>query len=62
MRRSNLIFYILIGLLPFSLTACGKKETAVQQNLPPLIKVGTVEYSSRASRSFTGVVAARVQK
>lgn len=61
MRRSNLIFYILIGLLPFSLTACGKNETAVQQSLPPLIKVGTVEYANNTSRSFTGVIAARVQ-
>lgn len=49
MRRSNLIFYILIGLLPFSLTACGKNETAVQQSLPPLIKVGTVEYANNTS-------------
>lgn len=49
-------------LLPLVLTACGDSSTAKDpRTLAPLVRVAEVQGSSDASRSFTGVVAARVQ-
>ncbi|TFF07167.1 efflux RND transporter periplasmic adaptor subunit [Pseudomonas sp. BCA14] len=49
-------------LLPLVLTACGDSSTAVDpRTLAPLVRVAQVQDSSTAGRSFTGVVAARVQ-
>ncbi|BBP53705.1 secretion protein HlyD [Pseudomonas sp. St386] len=49
-------------LLPLVLTACGDSSTAKDpRTLAPLVRVSEVQGSSDLSRSFTGVVAARVQ-
>ncbi|ATE78254.1 efflux RND transporter periplasmic adaptor subunit [Pseudomonas frederiksbergensis] len=49
-------------LLPLILTACGDPSAAKDpRTLAPLVRVSEVQDSSDLSRSFTGVVAARVQ-
>lgn len=49
-------------LLPLVLTACGDSSNIDDpRTQAPLVRPGTVEGSSETSRSFTGVVAARVQ-
>lgn len=51
-----------VCLLPLVLTACGDSSTAKDpRTLAPLVRVSEVQGSSDLSRSFTGVVAARVQ-
>src|SRR5213594_3735519 len=53
----------LIGLLPFVLAACndGTSSSADPRTQPPLVRIETVEISGQSERSFTGIVAARVQ-
>lgn len=49
-------------LLPLVLTACGESSSAKDpRTLAPLVRVSQVLGSSEVSRSFTGVVSARVQ-
>lgn len=60
MFRRQLASYV-ICLLPLALTACGDGHPADPRTEAPLVRVGAVEGASAASRSFTGVVAARVQ-
>ncbi|SCX81103.1 MULTISPECIES: efflux RND transporter periplasmic adaptor subunit [unclassified Pseudomonas] len=49
-------------LLPLVLTACDDSYTATDpRTLAPLVRVAQVQGSSAGARSFTGVVAARVQ-
>lgn len=53
---------LAVCLLPLVLTACGDSSTAKDpRTLAPLVRVADVRGSSDRSRSFTGVVAARVQ-
>src|SRR5438094_1594284 len=60
-RRSVAIVAIL-GLLPFVLVACSDATSSADPRTQvPLVEVGTVKISTRAERSFTGIVAARVQ-
>jgi len=55
-------FPIAACLLPLVLTACGDSSNLDDpRTQAPLVRPGTVEGASEASRSFTGVVAARVQ-
>lgn len=51
----------VICLLPLVLTACGDDHASDPRLQAPLVRVGTVQGAAAASRSFTGVVAARVQ-
>jgi hypothetical protein len=53
----------LIGLLPFVLAACndGTSSSADPRTQPPLVRIETVKISVQSERSFTGIVAARVQ-
>jgi RND family efflux transporter MFP subunit len=51
----------VIGLLPLALIACGDKAPADPRTQIPLVKVEYAQAASEASRSFTGIVAARVQ-
>src|SRR5438093_4765932 len=53
----------LIGLLPFALAACNDATSSSSdpRTQPPLVRIETVEISVRSERSFTGIVAARVQ-
>jgi RND family efflux transporter MFP subunit len=62
LHRRNLPFVAILGLLPFVLAACSDATSSADpRTQTPLVRVGTVEISTRAERSFTGIVAARVQ-
>src|SRR3989442_7352930 len=54
---------ILMGLLPFVLAACkdATSSSTDPRTLPPLVRIETVEISVQSERSFSGIVAARVQ-
>jgi len=56
-------FVTLIGLLPFVLAACkdATSSSTDPRTLPPLVRIETVETSVQSERSFSGIVAARVQ-
>ena len=47
--------------LPLALSACGEKAPADPRTQAPLVRAAVVQPVASASRSFTGVVAARVQ-
>jgi RND family efflux transporter MFP subunit len=55
--------FALIGLLPFVLAACGDATSASTDPRlqPPLVRIEKVGISVQSERSFTGIVAARVQ-
>ena len=61
MRRRSLLLSTLIGVMPFALVACGEQATSDPRTDAPLVRVATVQGAVSASRSFTGIVAARVQ-
>jgi len=56
-------FVAFIGLLPFVLAACNHATSSIPDPRlqPPLVRIETVAISSQSERSFTGIVAARVQ-
>jgi RND family efflux transporter MFP subunit len=56
-------FIGLIGVLPFVLAACkdATSSSADPRMQPPLVRIETVESTVQSERSFTGIVAARVQ-
>jgi RND family efflux transporter MFP subunit len=57
----DISFVAALGL-PFVLAACtNATSSADPRTQTPLVRVGTVENSTRAERSFTGIVVARVQ-
>jgi len=60
MLRRQLASYALC-LLPLALAACGESPTSDPRTEAPLVRIGAVENAAAASRSFTGIVAARVQ-
>ncbi len=60
MLRRKLVSYA-ICLLPLALTACGDDHASDPRTEAPLVRIGAVQGASTASRSFTGVVAARIQ-
>src|SRR5678815_3249904 len=63
LQLRNVLFVALIGLLPFVLAACNDAaSSSVDPRMqPPLVQIETVEISVQSERSFTGIVAARVQ-
>jgi RND family efflux transporter MFP subunit len=63
LQRRDFSFVALIGLLPFVLAACGDATSSSNdpRTQPPLVRIATVEASVQSERSFTGIVAARVQ-
>jgi len=62
LQHRSVAFVAIVGLLPLVLAACGDATpSADPRTQPPLVRVETVEISTRAERSFTGIVAARVQ-
>jgi RND family efflux transporter MFP subunit len=61
MLRRKLISAIVIGLFPLALIACSEKKPIDPRTQTPLVKTGSVQTASDSSRSFTGIVAARVQ-
>lgn len=53
---------LTLCVLPLALAACSDERHPADPRIdPPLVRVGTVQPASAASRSFTGTVAARVQ-
>jgi RND family efflux transporter MFP subunit len=52
-----------IGLLPLVLAACNDASSSSTdpRMQPPLVRIETVEISGESERSFTGIIAARVQ-
>src|SRR5881296_2718587 len=62
LKRRDVPFLIVIGLLLFALAACNAATSSLDpRTQSPLVRVATVESSAPAERSFTGIVAARVQ-
>jgi RND family efflux transporter MFP subunit len=53
----------LVGLLSFVLAACNHASSSSTdpRTQPPLVRIATVEMSVQSARSFSGIVAARVQ-
>lgn len=60
MLRSKLVSYA-ICVLPLALTACGEEHVSDPRTEAPLVRTSAVQSASIASRTFTGVVAARIQ-
>ena len=62
LQRRLVLFVALLGLVPFVLTACtDATSSADPRTQTPLVRVATVQTATGAERSFTGIVAARVQ-
>ena len=62
LQRRSLAFVAILGLLPFVLAACSDATSSADpRTQTPLVRVATVDTSTRAERAFTGIVAARVQ-
>jgi RND family efflux transporter MFP subunit len=63
MRRRDVSFIALVGLLPFVLSACNDAASSSTdpRTQPPLVRIAPVRTSVQSERSFTGVIAARVQ-
>jgi RND family efflux transporter MFP subunit len=61
-QRRFVPFVTLIGLLPLVLAACSDATSSTDpRTQPPLVRIEPVEISGPSERSFTGIVAARVQ-
>jgi RND family efflux transporter MFP subunit len=62
LRRRDVPIVTVVGLLPFVLAACNDATSSTDpRTQPPLVRIETVETSIQSERSFTGIVAARVQ-
>lgn len=61
MLRRRLALSAAVSVLPLALGACGAKAPIDPRTEAPLVRSATVQDAIAASRSFTGVVAARVQ-
>jgi RND family efflux transporter MFP subunit len=62
LQRRDAPFVTLIGLLPLVLAACSDAASSTDpRTQPPLVRVEAVETAVESERSFTGIVAARVQ-
>ena len=62
LKRRAVSFMTVIGLVPFVLAACHDASSSTDpRTQPPLVRIEAVEISVQSERSFTGIVAARVQ-
>jgi len=62
LQRRSVAFLAILSLLPFVLAACSDTTSSADPRTQnPLVRVATVDTSTRAERAFTGIVAARVQ-
>ncbi|MFC3285949.1 efflux RND transporter periplasmic adaptor subunit [Litchfieldella rifensis] len=62
LKRRDVPFLAVIALLPLALAACSDATSSIDpRTQSPLVRVAAVAPSAQAERSFTGVVAARVQ-
>src|SRR5438876_8571833 len=54
--------FLVLGLVPFAVAACHNATSSIDpRTQTPLVRVTTVQPSIHAERSFTGIVATRVQ-
>ena len=61
MFRRRLLFSAAVSALPLALVACGEKTQSDPRTAVPLVRAVAVQGAVSASRTFTGIVAARVQ-
>ncbi|EEG08703.1 efflux transporter, RND family, MFP subunit [Pseudogulbenkiania ferrooxidans 2002] len=62
LQRRTIPFLAVVGLLPLALAACSDATSSIDPRTRiPVVRVGAVEAAVQAERSFTGIVAARVQ-
>jgi RND family efflux transporter MFP subunit len=62
LQRHNIPFFAVFGLLPLVLAACGDATSSSDPRTQvPLVRVAPVASPGQTERSFSGVVAARVQ-
>src|SRR5688500_12496119 len=62
MFHRHVLLAALVVLTPALLTACGNADSSTDpRTQPPLVRVGNVESNVQSGRSFSGIVAARVQ-
>ena len=61
-QRRNIPFLSVVGLLSIALAACGDATSSIDpRTQTPLVRVAPVASAAQAERSFSGIVAARVQ-
>src|SRR5678810_950637 len=54
--------FVVVSLVPFAVAACHNATASIDpRTQTPLVRVATVQTSAQGERSFTGIVAARVQ-
>ncbi|MCA7013766.1 efflux RND transporter periplasmic adaptor subunit [Dickeya dadantii] len=61
MARRRLLSLAVICVLPLALTACGEKAPSDPRTEAPRVRTAIVQGAGIESRSFTGIVAARVE-
>ena len=62
LQRREPLFLVVVGLLPFAVAGCHDATASIDpRTQTPLVRVAAVETSVPMERSFTGIVAARVQ-
>ncbi|WP_296412728.1 efflux RND transporter periplasmic adaptor subunit [Zoogloea sp.] len=62
LQRRTIYSLAAVGLLPLALAACSEATSSTDPRIQlPVVRVSAVEASAQTERSFTGVVAARVQ-
>jgi len=62
LQRHDASFFVVVGLLPFALAACTHADSSDDPRMQsPLVRIARVEAAVQTERSFTGIVAARVQ-
>src|SRR5206468_3757518 len=62
LKRRDAPFVTIIALLPFVFAACNDATSSTDPRTQlPLVRIEAVETSVQSERSFTGIVAARVQ-
>src|SRR5678815_603438 len=54
--------FVVVSLVPFAVAACHNATASIDpRTQTPLVRVATVQTSAQGERSFTGIVAARVE-
>lgn len=61
MFKRNLISLTAITALSFTLVGCGEENISDPRTNPPLVRTGQIQTASLPTRTFTGVVMAKVQ-
>lgn len=62
LQHRSISFLAVVGLVPLVLAACSDASSSTDpRTQPPLVRVGAVAATGQAERSFSGIVAARVQ-